>query len=71
MARSRVTIECTCGSTNFDMPKEPKPNDMIRCTQCGEEGIFGDVLSQALAAVGARMQAGSADQGAGSEPSQA
>ena len=44
MARSRVTIECTCGSTNFDMPKEPKPNDMIRCTQCGEEGIFDDVL---------------------------
>jgi hypothetical protein len=51
MATSRVTVVCTCGGDKFDMPKNPKASDTIRCTKCGEEGLCGDVMSQTISAL--------------------
>ena len=51
MTKSRVTILCTCGGDKFDMPANPKPTDSIRCTSCGETGIYGEVMGQAISAL--------------------
>lgn len=51
MAKARVIIQCTCGSTKFVVPKNPKVSDTIKCTACGETGIYGEVVGIATAAV--------------------
>ena len=59
MARIQVTLECTCGSTQFIMPTNPKPTDLIQCRRCGEQGVLGDVMAQAIASVSSHLVAAS------------
>ena len=44
---TRVGIKCSCGSTKFEMPKNPKASETINCAKCGASGKYGDVMRQA------------------------
>lgn len=49
MSKIKVSIQCACGSTTFDIPPNPGPQDTVRCLKCGASGSFGEVLEQARA----------------------
>ena len=51
MTTTQVGIKCSCGSDKFEMPKNPKASDMIKCAKCGASGKYGDVMRQAKSAV--------------------
>lgn len=44
---TKVGIKCSCGSSKFEMPKNPKASDTITCVKCGASGKHGDVMRQA------------------------
>ena len=49
MFRDRITLRCAkCGSKKFDIPANPKPNDMIACER-GDAMKFADAQKQAVA----------------------
>lgn len=54
--RTTVSFKCSCGSPNFDMPRNPKASDQIRCTKCGATARHGDLMRQATAQVAAAVQ---------------
>jgi hypothetical protein len=44
---SKVAIKCSCGSSQFEMPKNPKASDTITCVRCRKIGRHGDIMRQA------------------------
>lgn len=45
----KITFKCIkCGSTDFEIPTNPKANDMITCVGCGSSGRYTDVQKQAM-----------------------
>ncbi len=44
---TQVAIKCSCGSSQFEMPTNPKASDTIKCAKCGASGKHGDVMRQA------------------------
>lgn len=47
MSISKIAVKCSCGSEKFEMPKNPKATDTIKCAKCGASGKYGDVMRQA------------------------
>ncbi len=50
VARHRIsyTVVCPrCGSTDFDYPANPTPEDTIVCTSCGNHSLYADILAEA------------------------
>ena len=48
-----ISILCgICQSLDFDIPREPKPDDTITCLGCGETGNYGEFISAAIEQVG-------------------
>jgi len=44
-----ITIRChKCKGLDFDIPREPKPEDLITCLGCGESGPYGEITTAAL-----------------------
>ena len=43
---TQVGIKCSCGSDKFEMPKNPKPSDIIKCARCGASGRPDQVMRQ-------------------------
>lgn len=41
-----VGIKCSCGSTQFDRPGNPQPDDIITCAQCGAQGRWDEIMKQ-------------------------
>lgn len=44
---STISIKCSCGSEDFEVPKNPKPSDTIKCAKCGATGKYGEVVKSA------------------------
>lgn len=45
----QITFKCSkCGSDEFEIPTNPKPNDMITCAGCGCTGKYGEVRKEAI-----------------------
>lgn len=47
MSSSQISVKCSCGSSKFEMPNNPKASDTIKCAKCGATGKYGDVMGQA------------------------
>lgn len=47
MSGTQVEIRCSCGSEKFDIPKHPRPSDIVKCARCGATGSFTEVIGQA------------------------
>lgn len=56
MTTTQVGIKCSCGSDKFEMPKNPKASDTIKCAKCGASGKYGDVMGQATKQAAAAVQ---------------
>ena len=56
MTTTQVGIKCSCGSNKFEMPKNPKGSDIIKCAKCGASGKYGDVMHQATSQTAAAVQ---------------
>lgn len=54
--RSEVGISCSCGSTKFEMPENPKSSDIIKCAKCGASGRYGEVIEQAQRQITAAVE---------------
>ena len=48
---STINVKCSCGSDNFEMPKNPQANDKIKCARCGATGKYGDAMKAAKSAI--------------------
>ena len=53
---TQVAIKCSCGSSQFEMPKNPKAMDTITCAKCGASGKHGDVMRQAKKQITAAVE---------------
>lgn len=52
MSKDLVTLKCgKCGSTRFELPKDPKPNDIVTCAGCKGQGTYNQVMASAKKAV--------------------
>lgn len=51
MGTTQVGVKCSCGSDKFEMPRNPKASDTIKCSKCGASGRYGDVMRQATSQV--------------------
>jgi len=47
MSTTQIGVKCSCGSNKFEMPKNPKASDRIKCSKCGASGTYGNVMRQA------------------------
>ena len=48
MSGDRISFKCSkCGSSKFDIPTNPKPNDVITCAGCGATGRYDDIKTKA------------------------
>ncbi|MFL0336307.1 hypothetical protein [Stenotrophomonas maltophilia] len=47
MSTTQIGVKCSCGSDKFEMPKNPKASDTIKCSRCGASGTYGNVMRQA------------------------
>lgn len=56
MTTTNVGIKCSCGSDKFEMPKNPKDSDIIKCAKCGASGKYGEVMRQAKSQIKASME---------------
>lgn len=56
MTATQVGIRCSCGSEKFEVPRNPKASDMIKCARCGASGTYGNVMGQATAQATSIMQ---------------
>lgn len=44
-----ITFKCSkCGSPDFKIPANPKPNDMVVCNGCGASRQYGDIQREAI-----------------------
>lgn len=45
---AQITFKCAhCGSEQFDIPSNPKPDDVITCGGCGRTGKYSEVQKSA------------------------
>ena len=45
----RIIFKCLkCESTDFEIPRNPKAEDMITCVGCGASGKYADVQNEAI-----------------------
>jgi len=44
---AQASIKCSCGNDKFEMPKNPKPSDIIKCARCGASGRHDQIMRQA------------------------
>ncbi|WP_199098038.1 hypothetical protein [Dyella sp. ASV21] len=42
-----VGITCSCGSTKFDRPENPRPSDVITCQRCGKKTRWDQLVKKA------------------------
>ncbi|PSD11557.1 hypothetical protein C7E14_18770 [Stenotrophomonas maltophilia] len=47
MSTTQIGVKCSCGSSKFETPTNPKASDRIRCSRCGASGTYGEVMRQA------------------------
>lgn len=47
MGQDTITFKCSCGSTKFEMPKNPKPSDIVKCIKCGASSKHGELMKEA------------------------
>ncbi len=46
-----MTFKCaSCGSTEFELPENPKPDDIVRCHGCGATNRYDVLHDQRIAA---------------------
>lgn len=51
MATDTLPLVCDkCGSKEFELPKNPRPDDTVTCASCGASGRYADLQRQAVAA---------------------
>lgn len=56
MTTTQVGIKCSCGGDKFEMPKNPKASDTIKCAKCGVSGKYGNVMGQARSQAAVAIQ---------------
>lgn len=56
MSTTQVGVQCSCGSDQFEVPRNPKASDTIKCARCGASGKYGDVMGQATAQAQAAVE---------------
>ena len=45
---SNIEFSCTrCGSKQFQIPTNPKPDDMVVCSGCGGQAKYGVIMDSA------------------------
>lgn len=50
MAVESIKLKCAkCGSMEFRVPTNPRPDDVISCVGCGAAGKYRDLQADALA----------------------
>jgi hypothetical protein len=47
MSNATIALKCSCGSTKFEMPSNPKDSDTIKCAKCGATGKYGNLMRDA------------------------
>ncbi|MFZ4876820.1 ECs_2282 family putative zinc-binding protein [Janthinobacterium sp. Mn2066] len=46
---SNLTFTCaSCGSGKFEIPSDPRPDDMVTCTGCGGAARYSDLQASAV-----------------------
>ncbi|WP_160153323.1 hypothetical protein [Microbulbifer sp. ALW1] len=49
MSSDTITLHCAkCRSEKFEIPRNPKPNDVITCGGCGAQAKYGAIRDAAL-----------------------
>ncbi len=49
MTTDSIKIQCSrCGSKLFEHPSDPKPDDMITCSGCGDSARYDAVREAAI-----------------------
>jgi hypothetical protein len=46
MSKSTITVKCSCGSSLFEIPRNPISSSIIKCQSCGATGKYGDMRDQ-------------------------
>jgi RNase P subunit RPR2 len=49
MSQDKITFKCAkCGRKDFNIPNNPKPNDMVTCRGCGATSRYADVQAATM-----------------------
>jgi hypothetical protein len=48
MSTSTITAKCSCGSSQFDIPRNPISSSTIKCLGCGATGKYGNMKNQTI-----------------------
>lgn len=56
MGRTQVEMKCSCGSGTFEIPRDPRPSDIIRCARCGAVGSYAEVMRKATSLAGKAVE---------------